>query len=166
MPDEMTVATVGLSELRAQIARIAKSLRPDLSEPVFYRGAQVLAEAARAKAPVGPHSKKLKRAFFGRAAPHLKDAIVVKTLQRSIWGNEPAPSIAAVDRRAAPHAWMVEHGTGERIGGDKSKRYKGRRFGKMPANPFMRRAFDEKKREVLEQIERELGELIDKAVRQ
>jgi HK97 gp10 family phage protein len=148
MADGVTVKPLGLKELRSQIANLAKALSPEKSEPVLYRGAEIIGDSARAKAAYNPRRKK---------GIHLRDAVIVKKLKR--FGKEPAPSIAAVDRKKAPHAHLVEHGSGERV--DK----RGRKLGRMPARPFMRPAFDQNKRRVLEQVERELGQLIDEAVR-
>lgn len=62
-----------------------------------------------------------------------------------------------VDYKIAPHAHLVEFGTGERKQGTSSrknrtiiKKWGGRRTGKMPAFPFMRPAFESTKERVLQ----------------
>ena len=171
MADGVSVKVEGIRELRAQILAMSKILSPDLVEPILLKGAETVAAEARRRAPVGPGSKK-----HGPGGV-LRRSIVAKTLRRR--GESPAPSIAALDRRLmsdtmgansrAPHAHMVEFGTNERIGKKRTKGerdYTGRRFGIMPAKPFLRPAFDSKKREVLEQITRDLGALVDRGVNQ
>ena len=152
MADGITIAVTGLKELQQQIDNIIKAFGPGPVESVLFRGAEVFAAAARQKAPYNPRRKK---------GIHLRDAIIVRRLRRR--GSEPAPSIAAVDRKKAPHAYLVEHGSGERV--IKSGRLRGKPLGKMPRQPFMRPAWNENKARVLQQITNDLGQLVDQAVR-
>ena len=160
MADGVTVKVEGLRELRKQVLALSKALEPGKVEPVTHRGAQTVAARARARVKRGPDRK-------NRPGGTLQNAIVAKQLRRR--GEEPAPSIAGVDRKKAPHAHWVEHGSaGDRVGQRKSTKstldYTGRRFGRMPAQPFLRPAFDESKRGVLEQITRDLRQRVDEAV--
>lgn len=157
----VTVHIEGVRELQKQIDELTKALSADTVEPVLLRAAQTVAEEARRRAPKGPGSKK-----HGPGGV-LRRSIVAKTLRRYGTGD-PAPSIAAVDRALAPHAHLVEHGTwGNRIGKKITKGerdYRGRNFGVMPAFRFMRTAWHSKKAQVLRQIVRDLGSLIDRAI--
>ena len=151
MADGITITVLGVKELQVQIDRLARALGAAAVEPVLLDGANIVANAARVKARYDSERTE---------GIHLRDAIVAKTLKTRIL-NEPRPAIAAVDRKKAPHAYMVEHGTGERIG--KRGKYRGRRFGRMPAQPFMRPAWNENKERVLQGIARDLGTLLDRA---
>jgi HK97 gp10 family phage protein len=134
----------GPKELMRQLQEMSRALDPQDSEPVIYHAADLVTNVARILAP-GPSKAEKKRGYV-----HLKQAFRTVLLRR--YGNDPAPAIAAVDRKKAPHAHLVEFGTGERIAtkGDPSRR--GRGFGVMPARPFLRPAWQQTKRAVLAYI--------------
>lgn len=70
----------------------------------------------------------------------LKAALVVKPVKaRGGW----QPFIVAIDRKRAPHAWLVHFGTGERIA--KKGERAGRSFGKMPRAGYMAESWEELK---------------------
>jgi len=119
-------------------------------EPILNKGARMITQAAKPNAPVGPTG-------------NLKRAVRTKKLKR--YFGHPAPSISAIDRKKAPHAHLVHEGTGERIGGAKSKRYRGKHFGKMPANPFFKKAWDENRSKVLDYITKEVAKEVNNSVR-
>lgn len=125
----MSVRITGMRELEKKLQKLSKQLGPDKVEPVLFSAAEVVTEAIRARAPQGPTG-------------NLKRAIITKQLSRQ--GNEPAPSIAAVDRRIASHAGFIEFGTS-----------------KMPAQPFFRRGWNAKRKQALGDIEDALKNLID-----
>ena len=158
MPEGIVVKVEGLKELREQVLALARRLAPEVVEPVLLRHAQTIAEEARRRAPVqaGPKGGTLRR------------SIICQSLGRI--GNNPAAAMIAVDKKSDPrgrlanYARLVEYGGGIRVA--KQGRYSGRAFGKMPEQPFLRPAFDAKKREVMEGIARDLGAEVDKAVRQ
>ena len=143
-----TVELQGIRELRQDLLRLALALNPDDVEPILERGANMVADNIRPRIP-------RKRGVLARA-------LIVKRLKRKN-PKFPASSIAAIDRKKAPYAYVVEHGSGERVA--KRGKYKGRSFGPMTAQPFMRPGFNAAKRPVLEMIVSELQKLIEKKAR-
>lgn len=136
MADRMSVRMEGVTELRKRFGELAVCLDAGHAEPIILQGAQRTAGAARAKAPYDPKRRpRTRRTRKGELVPnvHLRDAIVAKTLKRR--GRDPAPAIAAVDRKLAPHAHLLEYGTA-----------------KMAARPFLRPAWNETKVQVLSDI--------------
>jgi HK97 gp10 family phage protein len=123
----------GFVELSAQLKALSKSCNPDDVEAILVKGAKVIVNAAKAKAPQGPTGR-------------LKRSIKVKKMRSN--GMNPAPVLAAVDRKVAPHAHFIELGTST-----------------APAYPFFRPAVDETEGIVTQQIVQELNGMIDKAVR-
>lgn len=141
----------GMDELNKTLLEMTKSLDPAKVEPLLKAGAKMIADAARSKAPKGPTG-------------NLKKSIKVKQLTRR--GNQPTPFIAAVDRKRAAHAHLVEYGTsGERIGKKGSRKYRGKSFGTMPAKPFFRPAIDEKSAAVINHVQSGIKKLIEEAVK-
>ncbi len=130
---------IGLDQLNKNLEKLAKLGNPDAVEKVFLKGAQIIADAAEGKARKGPTGK-LKRAYKAK---------LLKRKDHKI----PAPAIAAIDRKIAPHAHLAEFGTEEvRIGKKGAESHIGRSFGIMPANPTLRPAADEKAKEVFKLI--------------
>lgn len=123
----------GLDDLNKQLESIATSLDADAVEPILFEGAQTIAGDMLQRAPRGPTG-------------NLKRSIGAKTLRRR--DKNPAPSIAAVDRKIAPHAHLVEFGTS-----------------KMSARPFMRPAVDSQGGKVAKQVEEGLQRLIGEAAK-
>lgn len=147
----------GLDDLNRALMNVVNKLNPDKVEPVLFNGAKIITQAAKAKAPqssdLNPDGP------TGR----LKKAIRTKKLRR--YGNKPAPAISAVDRKKAPHAHLVEYGTGPRYGKKGTKAYIGKYFGVMPSKPFMRPAVDEKKTDVIRYVVTKLKQLAKEAGR-
>lgn len=150
----------GEEDFHKKITELIKSVRPDKIEPTLMRGAQLISRAARRDAPV--------RKSWGarnRPAPgNLKKSVKTKKLRR-LFGH-PAPAIAALDRKKAPHAHLVHEGTkGETRIAKRGKKYKGRTFGRMPGDPFLARAWNSKKADVLAYIEKNVKGMIEGAVK-
>jgi HK97 gp10 family phage protein len=103
----------GMKELEAKLERMTKSLDAESVEPVLYRGAELI--TAQVQANVNRINK---------VTGNLSRSPTTKMLP-SRYGNQPRPSIAAIDRKIAPHAHLVEEGA---------------RGGQMPAQPFFRPA--------------------------
>jgi len=133
---EEVVKLVGMRELQEQLTELIKAVHPDKVEPILFEGAQTVAEAARAKAPLGPTGR-------------LKRACIAKKMPRR--GSNPAVSIAAVNYKVAPHMHLVEFGHG----GPRPA----------PPHPFFRPAWDATKRQVKTKIVEDLRELVQKKVR-
>ena len=90
-----TIVVQGIPELRGKLDQMKKQLGPDVTEPILFHGAEIMAEAVRGRAPIG-------------ATGNLRRGVVAKKLQRR--GDQPA-AIAAMDYRIAPHAHFLEAGT-------------------------------------------------------
>ncbi len=156
MADTATFEIEGADDLLATIDRMIAGVKPDKIEPELNKGAKLIAKEVRKRAPVGPTG-------------NLKKAVTTKKLKR--WGG-PAPSIAAINRKKAPHAWLVTHGTsGVRrvdpphyttLGG---RRVKITQTGVMPPNRFFGDAVDAKQAEVLSRLETVVGKLIEDGMR-
>jgi HK97 gp10 family phage protein len=135
----------GADELNKNILELTKTIAPEKVEPILHEGAKVVADAARANAPVGPTG-------------NLRRGIVDKVLQRK-GQDKPAPAMAGIDYRIAPHAHLVEFGTAERYPKKKTVLYDkstgqffGTHVGPMPAHPFFRPAWDDNKDRIEKQI--------------
>jgi HK97 gp10 family phage protein len=137
-----SVRIEGLDALTTQLQALGKSLGPEKSEPVLLEGAQIIAARVRARAPQGPTGR-------------LKEAVIAKMLPRR--GPGPASAIAAVDRKKAPHAGLVEYG--HRLV------RKGKVIGNVPAKQYFRPAVDETQAAVTELVMSKLQNLVEEAVK-
>lgn len=122
----------GIDALNKQLKKLAQSMEPEEVEPMLLEGAQAIAEDARDRAPLGPTG-------------NLKRSLTAKLLKRT--GNMPPVAVAAVDRKIAPHAHLVEFGTS-----------------KAPAHPFFRPSVDTNGERVLTDLKDKLKDKIDHAV--
>lgn len=109
----------GTKELNRAIKKAKRKLDHKELQAIFQQGAQMMEDEAKRRTPSGPTG-------------NLKDAIYTRQM-----GTDPLVYIAAVDRTQAPHAHLVEHGTGPRYQ-DETGKY----VGEMPANPYWRPAWD------------------------
>lgn len=107
----MTFKIEGKELLLRKLDKLSNSVNRNAVEPKVLKEAKTIADNARNRAPRGPTGN-LKRSLHARM---LKQ----KT-------GYPVIAIAAVDRKIAPHAHLVEFGTS-----------------KMAATPFFRPAVDE-----------------------
>ncbi len=144
----------GLAELEEDVRRMAKSVNADNVEPLLAEGARMIRDRARELAPV--------------KLGVLRRAVIYKKLSRR-GANRPAPYLVGVDRKKAPHAFIVEHGSPGRFkkqskGKASFRRRLGASSGPMPARPFLRPAWDELKDDaytvVRDGIKREIEEAI------
>ncbi len=140
---EVTWELQGMEQLNRNLEKVIKSLSPEEIEPILLASAKQVADDARSNAPLGPTG-------------NLKRGIVAKTLRRI--GNEPAPSIAAIDFRIAPHAHLIEFGTVER------HQKSGKSTGVSPAHPFFRPAWDKNRGHIEEDIRAKVKAQIEGAV--
>ncbi len=143
----------GFEEAQANIEKCIQSLSPEEVEPVLLEGAQIIADAARSKAPQGKTG-------------NLKASIESKLLPRR---PGSVAAIAAVNYRKGPHAHLVEFGHINWRGGNRRKGKGlqiGNRKGKSyftPAHPFMRPAWDENIDKVSEGIITDLKNKVEEA---
>jgi hypothetical protein len=153
----MTVVLQGEKEFNEAVKRLIKSVKPDKMEPVLFRAAQKVTTVMKKEAP-----QRAKQGNPKRKPPGvLRGAIRTKRLQRFF--GRPAPAISAVDRKKAPHAHLVHEGTGERIGKQGYKPYRGKRFGRMPGDPFVERAWQKTRGSSLAYIEKSVKKLVEGA---
>jgi HK97 gp10 family phage protein len=137
----MAAKLEGLKELDAQLQQLIKSVEPDKVEPIRQQAGQMIVDAGKPVTPYDPGREKGK---------HLRDAWVTKLMPRRRDKN-PAPAIAAIDAKIAPHAHLVEKGHG----------------GPHPAppHPFFRPTWDKMKRPVKNHIIDKLRDNINQAVK-
>lgn len=133
----------GFDELTKALEKLAKSVDKSEQEKIIKGSIKDVADRIRSNAPIGP-SKNLKR------------SVVEKMMPRS--DRFPTIGIAAIDRKIAPHAHLVEFGSAPRY-----QKKTGRYVGEMPPNPFIRRSWDQSKSNVLNNIENELKNAVNKA---
>ncbi len=160
----------GTEEFYNTIQTLIDSVHPNKIEPELKKGAQIVAKEMRKRAPVRKVAGKWGREINRLRPGVLKRAIRVKSLQR--WPGTPAPSIAAVDRRRAPHAWLVVHGTSgvRRVNPPRKVIFQGKfavisHTGIMPPNRFVGDSYNAKKDEVLNKIIGAVGGMVEEAMR-
>lgn len=136
------VQVQGMGQLQELVKALSKTASPDKIEPELLAGARKMASAIR---------KRIKKEKTGK----LKKSVKAKKLQR--WGNNPAPSIAAIDRKIAPHAHLVEYGH------DLVKN--GKVIGRVKAYPFYRPALDEEGPKILRGVTAALQKKVEGAIK-
>jgi len=141
---DINIEIQGKEAFEKTLLALAKSLPNDKVEPLMLEGAKVIAAVAKAKAPQGPTG-------------NLKKAVKAKLLKQI--SNYPRSAAAAVDRKIAPHAFIIEYGTKPRY--QRSGRYTG--IGS--AQPFFRPAVDTNKGRIQGEVITKLGNLIDSAMK-
>jgi len=130
--DNVTFKIEGVAGAVKKIKQLSNSLKGKELGNTLLKQAQVIAEDARSRAPLGPTGN-LKRSLHARM---LEDR-----------PNFPKVAIAAVDRKIAPHAHLIEFGTS-----------------RMSARPFFRPAVDAHSNKVISNIKAGVKKLIEKAV--
>lgn len=143
--DIFTVEIEGKKEFEQTLRNLVQALPNEKVEPVMMEGAKVIADAARSKAPQG-------------ATGNLKRSIKAKFLRQI--GTYPRSAAAAVDRKIAPHAHLIEFGTKPRM-----QKTTGRYTGIGPARPFFRPAVDTNVARIYTQIKDKLLDMILEAAR-
>jgi HK97 gp10 family phage protein len=143
--DTFTVEIEGKKEFEQTLRNLVQALPNEKVEPVMMEGAKVIADAARSKAPQGPTG-------------NLKRSIKSKFLKQL--GNYPRSAAAAVDRKIAPHAHLIEFGTKPRM-----QKTTGCYTGIGPARPFFRPAVDSNVAKIYTQIKDKLLDTILEAAR-
>lgn len=128
----------GIKELEKEIGRMKELVMAELE-----KGTQ---DAARIVA-----------AAVVSATPHqsFKDAVATKPLPRKT--NYPATTLVGLVHARAPHAHLVEFGTGPRYLSN------GKHVGSMPANPFFRWSVDASRNAVREVIKQSAANALKKA---
>jgi HK97 gp10 family phage protein len=169
--DVFTCTIEGFDEFIDTIDQLVDSVKPSIVEPELQKGAQIMAKEMRKRAPVRKQERHNRGGIGPQKAPGvLKRAIRTKRLD--LYGTGPATYIAAIDRRKAPHAWLVVHGTsGVRkvdpprwvVINDRPVLI--RHTGVMPPNRFVDDAYQAKKDQVLNNIATSVGKSIEEAMK-
>lgn len=154
---DTTIHVEGIEDLVEAIDRMIDGIKPDKIEPVLDKAAGKIAREVRARAPVGPTG-------------NLKKAVKKKKLQR--WFGSPAPVIVAIDRKKAPHAWLVVHGTSgvRKVDPPHYTILGGRsvlitQTGIMPPNRFFAEGIEAKQGEALSTIEKGVEKILEEAMK-
>lgn len=157
MAFEPTIEVEGMEDFVETIDRMIEDMKPDKIEPVLDKAARPIAKEVRARVPIGPTG-------------NLKKAIKKKRLKRFF--GQPAPYIVAIDRKKAPHAWLVTHGTsGVRpvdpphlttLGG---RLVKITQTGVMPPNRFFAEGVEAKQGEALSIVEKGVADILEEAMK-
>ena len=128
----ITFKIEGVLETVKALDKVSNSLKGKVMGKTLLKQAEIIAEDARDRAPLGPTG-------------NLKRSLRAKLLDEK--SRFPTVAIAAVDRKIAPHAHLVEFGTS-----------------KMSARPFFRPAVDSHGRKVINNIKDGAKKLVEKAV--
>jgi len=128
----LTFKLEGVLETVKALDKVSNSLKGKAMNKTLLKEAEIIAEDARDRAPLGPTG-------------NLKRSLHAKLLDEKT--RFPHVAIAAVDRKIAPHAWIIEFGTS-----------------KMTARPFFRPAVDSRSRKVIDNIKNGAKKLVEKAV--
>lgn len=126
----------GLKELGRSLNKLGRSLRGKIVRKALKESGKPILAAAKANVPVdtGLLKKQLKIKMMKAKGGRL--GVKVGT-QAKIKKNKETGE--RTKENAAQHAWIVEHGTAPRFTED------GKSTGTMPAQPFLRPAFDANK---------------------
>jgi HK97 gp10 family phage protein len=130
--DGLTFKVGGIVQTTRALDRLSDSLKGKAMDKTLLKEAETIAEDARGRAPLGPTG-------------NLKRSLHAKMLDDK--SGFPKIAIAAVDRKIAPHAHLVEFGTC-----------------KMSARPFFRPAVDVYSGKVIGNVKNGVEGLIKRAV--
>lgn len=165
-----SVSLAGFSELEAKLAELPNNIAKNATVRAMRRAGDMMAEEQRRLAPHGPtgnlaesirvtaKSRNLTglmeySAALNGGGSHRDAQLAMRAARR---GGSEGTRIFMLIGATAPHAHLVEFGTVERF--HKS----GKSVGVMPAQPFIRPAFDAKKGAVLAAIKSELTAEIER----
>lgn len=146
----------GAKALEAALRQLPKRIGKGAIRRALKKAVQPIADDAQSRAPVGRDRE---------GGEHLRDKIAVgtklsKRQRRSrARGSDPNRVDVYVGAQPARHAHLVEFGSGPR------RTKSGKSTGVMPAQPFMRPAWDSGKRRALRQFEKLLWREIEKSAR-
>lgn len=150
----------GAKELDNALAQLPQAVQKKVLERVLKKAALPIAVEAEHLAPRGDD-----------VGPHLNQSIAISTKlnksqarkKRESGGTKFQANVFVGSRD--PKAHLVELGTGARYGREGAAAYRGRYFGVMKAQPFMRPAWDSKKLAALEIIRAEIWNELKAAAR-
>jgi HK97 gp10 family phage protein len=127
----MQVKIEGVPELERKLDKMTKSVSGEKMSPICLKAAQMVRDAIKQKAPQGPTG-------------NLRRSPVAKLMTpREFF----ALAIAAIDRKIAPHAHLLEFGTV-----------------KMRPHPFFRPAWDENREKANKMVQDGIKQLIEGSI--
>jgi len=129
----ITFKIEGIMETVKVLDEISNSLKGKAMDKTLLKEAEIIAEDARDRAPLGPTG-------------NLKRSLHAKMLDEKT--RFPHVAIAAVDRKIAPHAWIIEFGSS-----------------RAPAHPYLRPAIDAHANKVIGNIKNETKKLVEGAAK-
>lgn len=150
----------GGKELDNALAQLPQAVQKRVLERILKKAALPIAVEASHLAPRGDGD-----------GPHLNESVAVSTKLNKSQARKERRSGATKFQATVfvgsrdPKAHLLEFGTGERIGKEGATAYRGRFFGVLRAQPFMRPAWDLKKSAALEIIRAEIWKEIKAAAR-
>jgi len=126
---ELSIEVAGDEELKEAIKRAAEALGKEAVTQILLEGANIIYDQVKSNVPVGETGR-------------LRLSVVTKKMP--IGETLPAVAIGAIDRKIAPHAWLVERGhrtvQGGRLKVSARQRKKGKGAGmitgRVPAHPY------------------------------
>ena len=136
-----TAKLSGDKELIKRLKEIGNAVSPKAAENILLDAARIIADDARSRVNRGPTG-------------NLEKAIDEKTWKLDA---EKILVLAAVDRKIAPHAHLVEYGHELVV--------KGKIVGHVPAHPFWRPAVDARADEARRKMNAGIKRLIERAVK-
>ena len=140
---------IDFRSLDAMLIQLPRAMGKTVLRNALKKAAKPVYDAVKELAPVG-------------ATGNLKAGVLMSPKRA---GLKPARSkgsstyFVGMDRILAPHAWMVEYGTGPRFWAN------GKYTGEMPPSKFFRNAWDANKEKALQILIREIENELLKAVK-
>ena len=128
---KLSIKIEGAARLLSQLDKVGKSLNSKGMEQNFLKKAQEIASDAERRAPV--------------LTGLLKSSMVARLMDKR--GNNPRVAVAAVDRKKAPHAHLVEFGTS-----------------RAPAHPYFRPAVESKMGSMAKSLKEDLKKGVESSV--
>ena len=127
----------GFKELQDLLLALPDDLAAGVIKKAFYNAAVIVKKAAQENCPVSETDLTYKGKIIP-AGGLLKSIRIARPTKKQSLRQDMLLYILKAGGRAAPYAWLVEFGSAPRA------RANGGKPGSMPANPFMRKAIDEK----------------------
>ncbi|MCJ7564823.1 MAG: HK97 gp10 family phage protein [Candidatus Aminicenantes bacterium] len=150
MSDYLTFEIKGLKEMGDQLAQLPGKIARRALANAVRQGANIIRDAARAKAPVGTKTYKDYRGKTHRPGLLRKSGVISKKLKTKDWQSTALYGVG-FSKRAFYGKW-IERG--------KAKKHR-----QAPA-PFVVPTLDEKAPDVIEAIKERLGSELEKIVRE
>ena len=156
MTESTEIEVTGFKELQDLLLALPDDLAAGVIKKAFYNAAVVVKKAAQENCPVSETDHTYKGEIIPAGAL-LKSIRIARPTKKQSLRQDMLLYILKAGGKAAPHAWLVEFGSAPRA------RDNGGKTGSMPANPFFRKAIDEKAGAALDAIQQFCHDGITKA---